>query len=638
MPPTTTSSKSSSGPNAIPPFERQVLTSQVLRELRLACALIVKETGPSGAELQAILNQPDPLDTYNKDLAKVRAKASSTQPRAAKQKERSSKSNLASVNQSSTTLPLPRPQSNVYTSNHKSTTAISNPKPVPHSSHALNPVPKDKQIVRKSVPVRDQEALAKIRSSMSLRPKTSAAASVDYYIAATAGSSGSTTRSNTTLEPRISTSVTSYNQTPADDKRGSYQFPKRSTSRTASAPGKRAEDASSSHEPDRDLLSPNPDYVVPSLVQHARTAPTQSMASREPSRPRSRASSFKDSIIGGIRDYIQPRPSLEILSRSASRNESRAASRSSSRPPSRGSNFSQSSRGWIKNAAHGLRRKGSFSSWKPNRPEDENRGRNKNKGPDLNRSLPPLPGLDSYKEPKVHISQMMTKSPPPPLTETTAPNTNSKASVLSSSWSPGHQSATTTGIINPQNSARSFPRIPFSDTYPPETPSTQITSPKHFKESPQQRQLRESERRRQRQERSNKTHSKDFADPEFERKREEEIRRAVREKIMRGGMTKEAFNAEENTGQQEALVEQPITTGGRRLPQHGLKASFKSRERHKKLEREARSETEEATKRSAGNDWNDRSHDVASNRLTLKSRLSRLMRHDHGQGNVIIAN
>ena len=636
MPQTTTSTKSSSGPNAIPPFERQVLTSQVLRELRLACALIVKETGPSGAELQAILNQPDPLDTYNKDLAKVRAKASSTQPRAAKQKDRASKSNLASVNQSSTTLPLPRPQSNVYTSNHKSTTAISNSKPVLASSHAANPVPKDKQLVRKSVPVRDQEALAKIRSSMSLRPKTSAAASVDYYIAATAGSSGSTTRSNTTLEPRISTNVTSYNQTPADDKRGSYQFPKRSTSRTASAPAKRAEDTSSSHEPDRDLLSPNPDYVVPSLVQHARTAPAQSMASREPSRPRSRASSFKDSIIGGLRDYIQPRPSLEILSRSASRNESRAASRSSSRPPSRGSNFSQSSRGWIKNAANGLRRKGSFSSWKPNRPEDENRGRNKNKGPDLNRSLPPLPGLDSYKEPKVHISQMMTKSPPP--TEITAPSMNSKASALSSPWSPGHQGLTTTGIINPQNSARSFPRIPFSDAYPPEALSTHITSPRHFKESPQERLLRESERRRQRQDRSNKTDSKDFADPEFERKREEEIRRAVREKIMRGGLTKEAFNAEEGTGQQEAPLEQPTTTSGKRLPQHGFKASFKSRERHKKLEREARAETEEVARRPVGNDWNDRSHDVASNRLTLKSRLSRLMRHDHGQGNVIIAN
>ncbi|MCJ1323865.1 hypothetical protein MMC10_000526 [Thelotrema lepadinum] len=632
MSPISTPTKSSSGPNAIPHFERQVLTSQALRELRWACALIVKETGPSGAELQAILNQPDPLDTYNKEVAKVRAKASSTQPKAAKQKDRTSKSNLVSVNQSSTTLPLPRPHSNVYTSHHKSTTAISNTKPVDNSSLIVSPVTKDKQLVRKSVPVRDQEALDKIRSSMNLRPKTSAAASVDYYIVATAGSSGSTTRSNTTLEPHISTNVTSYNQTPADDKRGSYQFPKRSTSRTASAPGRRAEDGSSSHEPDRDLLSPNPDYVVPSLVQHARTAPTQSMVSREPSRPRSRASSIKDSIFGGIRDYIQPRPSLDILSRSASRNESTAGSRSSSRPPSRGSSFSQSSRGWIKNAANGLRRKGSFSSWKPNRLDDENRGRNRNKGPDLNRSLPPLPGLDSYKEPKVHISQMMTKSPPP--VETEAPKMDSKASVPSSPWSPGHQNTTTTGMINPQNNAKSFPRIPFSDSYAPETRQSQALSPRHLKESPQERQARESERRRQRQERSRKTLSKELTDPVFERKREEEIRRAVREKIMRGGMTEEAFNAEESTGQQEAQQGHPAASSGRRLPQHGLKASFKARERHKKLERE----NEEATKRSRGNDWNDKSHDVASNRLTLKSRLSRMMRHDHGQGNVIIAN
>ena len=644
MSPTITPTKNSSGPNTVPRFERQVLSSQVLRELRVACALIVKETGPSGAELEAILNQADPLETYNKEVAKVRAKAASTQQssfptKSARQKDRTSKSNIVSTNQSSTTLPLPRPQSNVYTSNHRSATALTHSKTVVEPPRPVNPKPTEKQIARKSVPVRDRDALAKIRSSMSLRPKTSAAASIDY-MATTVGSSGSTTRSNTTAEPRISTNVTSFNQTPADDKRGSYQFPKGSTSRGASSLAWRAEDASSEHV--RDLFAANPDYDVPSL-HHARTAPMQSMVSREPSRPRSRASSIKDSIIGGIRDYIQPRPSLEALTRSASRNRSMTGSRNSSRPPSRGSSFSQSSRGWIKSAASGLRRKGSFSSWKPNRPEDEDRGRNKTKGPDLNRSLPPLPGLDSYKEPKVHISQMMSMKSPPP-TEIAAPKKTSKASAPTSPWSPGQQNSVTSGITNPQDSARSFPRIPFSDGEPRavEVRYAQVTSPTRSKEHPKEKQMRENEKQRPRQEKHKKTHSKDLKNQDIDKNQEEEIRRAVRERIMQGGLTREQFNSEEGMGQQVAQMPQYATQDNKHLSQHGLTESFKKRERHKKVDRETKIDSEEALRRSRSSHWNEKSHDATPPKRTLKSRLSRLIKHDHnfgqGEGSAIVAN
>ena len=639
MSPVTSASRSTPGPNSIPVFERQVLPSQTLRELRVACALIVKETGPSGAELDAILNQPDPLDTYNKEVAKVRAKASATQQSAFtskgfRPKDRASKSNLASANQSSTTLPLDRPRSNVYTSNHRSTSALpQNAKPKVEPVPVIKPVPAEKQITRKSVPKGDHDALSKIRSSINARPKTSAAASVDY-MAGTAGSSGSTTRSNTTFEPRgVNTNATSLNQTPADDKRTSYAFPKRSSSRVTSAQGWHAED----------LSHPNPDYST-TQPQHARNAPAQSISSQAPSRPRSRASSIKSSIFSGLRDYIQPRPSMESLTRNASRN--------SSRPPSRGSNFSQSSRGWLKNAANGLRRKGSFSSWRSNRPEDEDRGRAQSKTPDLNRSLPPLPGLDSYKEPKVHIAQMLTKSPPPaqPVPPQITPKTNSALSPRS----PGQKSSSSPGHASAQNIARSYPRIPFSDADASEFPQPpSATSSTFVLQSPKERQMRETERRRQRQERHKEASAKSPKERELEKQQEEEVRQMVRERIMRGGLSKEAFNAEEVEISQAPLAQQqqlqqpqqhPASHPSRSRADRVPMESEKKRQRHKKLEREANMDSESPARRSRISRRIDGVQDLASSpKRTLKSRLSRLIiRHDHnlehGQGNAIIAN
>lgn len=644
-------SSNTAGPNAIPVFERQIITSQILRELRVACALVVKDTGPSGAEMEAILNQPDPLDTYNKEVATVRAKASHTQAstfptKGLRHKDRASKSNLASVNQSSTTLPLSRPRSNVYTSNHRSASALPQCKPRFEPVPPMQPGSADKPIARRSVPARDEEALARIRLSMSLRPKTSAAASVDY-VTATVGSSGSTTRSNTTLEPRASTNLTSYNQTPADDKRGSYQFPKRASSRTASARAWRPEDASSQHEPERDLSLPNPDYLVPSL-QHARTAPLEPMVSREPSRPRSRASSIKSSIWGGIRDYMQPKPSLEALSRSASETRYRAESRSSSRPPSRGSNFSQSSRGWLKGAASGLRRKGSYSSRKGSRPGEGDRGRAKGKGPDLNRSLPPLPGLDSYKEPKRHIAQMMTVSSPPPpppppsQTQTAASHKPSKVGGLTNPMSPNSQASVASSATNPQNCNHPFPRIPFSDNYRADLANSRVTSPAQPIQSPRERQVRESERRRQRQERSKETQSKDADDADFEKKREEEIRRVVRERIMRGGLTKEAFNADERDDQPQSPLVHPASPSRLAAVQRRAPESEKKRGRHKKLETEATLQSDETPKPLRTSGAKEKSQDVTPRKQSLKSRLSKLLKNDsnlsQGHGSAIIAN
>lgn len=212
-----------------------------------------------------------------------------------------------------------------------------------------------------------------------------------------------------------------------------------------------------------DFFSPNPDYEVPSLY-HAK------LVSRVPSRPRSRAGSFKDSIIGGIRDYIQPRSSMDRTSRPGSR-QSRSVTRDNSVTPSRSSSMTRNSKEWMKNAASSLRRKGSLTSLRSQRGDDEDRSRRKDRGPDLNRRLPPLPGLDSYKEPKKHISQLLARSKfySKPATD------NSSRNLLSPAHTQAHpyvqtqpamssQTAVSQAKLSPEStSSNHFPRIPFSD-------------------------------------------------------------------------------------------------------------------------------------------------------------------------------
>ncbi|KAF2763486.1 hypothetical protein EJ05DRAFT_496306 [Pseudovirgaria hyperparasitica] len=131
-------------------------------------------------------------------------------------------------------------------------------------------------------------------------------------------------------------------------------------------------------------------------------------SSRELSRTRS--------ITGEIRDYFRPG--------SANRgNISRSSSQDSMRDDVSGKRRGSTSiwRSWS------LRRKESNTSLsiQPGHSQDD---RLEKPVPDLNRELPPLPGLDQWKgdnsldettrnNPKAHISQLMVKSSAPPMTE-----------------------------------------------------------------------------------------------------------------------------------------------------------------------------------------------------------------------------
>lgn len=266
----------------------------------------------------------------------------------------------------------------------------------------------------------DDPALNKIHDSRHFRPKTSAAACVDYS-GASGESSKSTSRSYTDYDGKFprptSTAATSAALTPGDDKMASsFDYNRRPS--YGSSPHRRPSDESNpSAESEQTKLWKEKKLIIRQAEDRyhnsGRAARPGSRASKrsrsrlsvkedgdsEYERPLSRASSIGSSIASGISNYIRPRASHDSM-RSEFTNTS-DLSRSVSRSSSVGRRGS-----WWKGGS--LRRKGSWSSFRSARPEEEEPSKHrKNAGPNLNRPLPALPGLDQYKEAKTHIGQLM---------------------------------------------------------------------------------------------------------------------------------------------------------------------------------------------------------------------------------------
>lgn len=232
-----------------------------------------------------------------------------------------------------------------------------------------------------------EDPILQIRAALDSRPKTSAAACIDYEGPST-GTSSSTSRTNTTYDGvKSSTAFTSIAQTPA--KRKSTNSNTR-VSEQVLRDGHAASlaDAAAKQWMAHELARRRGESFSNSL---ARAPSHSSVQQADSQRPPSRSGSITEHI----RDYIRPRQSIDSL-------RSRR-SEEPSRPPSRGSTGKAS---WWRGG--GLRRKDSRSSFRNgNRQEDDEQFY---RGPDLNRSLPPLPSLDQYREQKaaqMHISQLM---------------------------------------------------------------------------------------------------------------------------------------------------------------------------------------------------------------------------------------
>ncbi len=285
------------------------------------------------------------------------------------------------------------------------------PKP-PQISTTSNPQSKQKEV--------EDPTLNHIRDSLHFRPKTSAAACIDYS-GASGESSKSTSRSYTDCDHKFprptSTAATSAALTPGDDKKApSFDYNRRPS--YGSSHHRRPSDESHQSEESeqaklwrqKKLLIQQAEDRYYNSGRAARPGSRASKRSRsklsmredsdsEYERPLSRASSIGSSIASGISNYIRPRASQDSMRSGFS--DASGLSRSGSRSSSVGRRGS-----WWKGS--GLRRKGSWSSFRSVRPEEEEpRKLKKNGGPNLNRPLPALPGLDQYKEAKTHIGQLM---------------------------------------------------------------------------------------------------------------------------------------------------------------------------------------------------------------------------------------
>lgn len=285
------------------------------------------------------------------------------------------------------------------------------PKP-PQISTTSNHQTKHKEV--------DDPALNNIVDSFHSRPKTSAAACIDYN-GASGESSKSTSRSYTDYDHKFprptSTAATSAALTPGDDKKApSFDYNRR-PSYGSSHHRRPSDEAYQSDESEqirlwrqKKLMIQQADDRYQNSGRAARPGSRASKRSRsklsmredsdsEYERPLSRASSIGSSIASGISNYIRPRSSQDSMRSGFS--SASGLSRSDSRSSSVGRRGS-----WWKGS--GLRRKGSWSSFRSARPEEEEpRKHKKNGGPNLNRPLPALPGLDQYKEAKTHIGQLM---------------------------------------------------------------------------------------------------------------------------------------------------------------------------------------------------------------------------------------
>ena len=261
----------------------------------------------------------------------------------------------------------------------------------------------------------EEPVLEQIRASLHERPKTSAAATVDYE-GPSGNSSKSTTRSNTEYDTRgrpTSTAITSAVITPGDDKRTSYNrqtsfdsLDQKSsnelyTDREDSMQARAWQEHKESLRRAEEKYNKSGRAARPGSKASKRSRRWGSDADSMNDRPLSRAGSISESIRSGISYYMRPRASQDNM------RSGRSSASGFSRSDSRSSSISRrSSTGWWRGS--GLRRKGSWSSFRSTRPDqDEPSKLRRNGEPNLNRPLPALPGLDQYKETKTHIGQLM---------------------------------------------------------------------------------------------------------------------------------------------------------------------------------------------------------------------------------------
>ena len=413
--------------------ERPRISSTVLTELKQSCAILVTDTNPPTDEYDQPAEHQEALRKYKEQqAAKKRAQARAAEK--ASKKEQESFSSRRPRKEAGDAQPKPAPYRHIpknAASDFENTAIPRRPSQTYRPDDNIDLEPLEPYHTKTSAHANEHntesdDPLYQIRAALNSRPKTSAAACIDYT-GPSVDTSNSTSRSNTTYDSHgrpVSTGVTSVNLTPGDEKRSSYNIQNQRVSEQILHDGASASlaDATAKAWMMQELARRRAEYKAGPARPGSRSSykPSTSASVHE-DRPPSRAGSIARSVADGVRDYVRPRASMDSVrsTRSENSNLSRSHSRSSSR------NRRDSNGGWRAQ----LRRRGSFSSWRNNKPAtEESHSPNPDGAVNLNRDLPALPGLDQYKEKKpkpTHIAQIMRPGPRGCKTEKSKPVTMS---------------------------------------------------------------------------------------------------------------------------------------------------------------------------------------------------------------------
>ncbi|KAL8824428.1 MAG: hypothetical protein Q9170_008161 [Blastenia crenularia] len=380
-------------------MERPTISAHTIAELRVCCAIVVNETNPPDYD-----DVPDHREMLKKYIQERDAHRAQAERRAAREQQKSTSrphQRLEPSTDAQDSAPYRHVPQNAAT-NFEATTSVRKPScsyldALP-TFEPLEPTHTKASGKKPEKPQERNEALEQIRATLDARPKTSAAACVDYS-GPSVESSNSTSRSTTTYNEfnRSSTGQTSLAITPGDEKRTSFLAGRVSEQILQDEESADIADATAKVWMTQELARRRAEYQ--STGQAARPA---SRATVQPNRPSSRAGSIAESVFEGVRDYIKPRASMDSMRSESGYGLSRSQSQS-------GSIKSNKSNTWQR--VKGLRRKNSWSSFRSAKPEPEpNNSTAADGSPNLNRALPALPGLDQYveKTPKpTHIAQLM---------------------------------------------------------------------------------------------------------------------------------------------------------------------------------------------------------------------------------------
>ena len=370
-------------------MERPTFTREIEAELHQACAIIVRETNPSVDEDEDLPDHQETLRRYEE----YKAHKAAEQARAAKKDHHSFSRRRDEPRH-------PAPKVAPYVPTHA---ARDNMARLPSFTfEPLEPTHTKHSATHRSKGKEAEDPLAHVRATLDTRPKTSAAACIDYS-GPSVDTSASTSRTTTTYNDRgrpISTGLTSLALTPGDDKRASYTTKRVSEQVLQDGTSASLADATAKAWMAQELARRRAEYEKSGNAgRPGSTRSVQPRQSEAADLPLSRAGSIAGSVRDGIVGYIRPRASMDSVRSTKEGALSRTPSRSSS--VKSGSKFS-----W---RPKDLRRKGSWSSFRSAKPGPEEETTAADRGPNLNRALPALPGLDSYKEKKqpTHVALLM---------------------------------------------------------------------------------------------------------------------------------------------------------------------------------------------------------------------------------------